>query len=197
MRSPRTSLLLLLTTLLPTLPACSSTPSEAADAGATTPDGGNTNALVAECQTLAATFVQHCHDEYSGDALAPDTQRMCIWTTYGRICETGNAQILLDSMRCFNGNPSCWTFSDSNSAASCLASVHASEDTPATRAFLAQLCDHCGGSACDGGAAQGQAELIPYVSSQELSAISSCLGTQCSVSSCPAAPDYAGIFGCP
>jgi hypothetical protein len=186
------------------LSACSSSPAADAppDGGteAQSTTGGDASALVAQCQALAATFAQHCHDEYTGDALTPDTERVCIWNAYGQLCATGNTQLLVDSMNCFGQNPSCWTFSDSNSAATCLAAVHAAGETAATRSFFEQLCANCGGTGCDGGDNAGQAELVPYLLDDTLSALGSCLGTQCPTAdagfSCPAVPDYAAIFDC-
>src|SRR5258708_32614379 len=84
--------------------ACSQAPArnDSPDGAAVGQDDGGT--LVAQCQALAMTFVQNCHDEFSGDALTPDTQRECMWTTYGQICRTGKAQLLLDSMKSFGEN---------------------------------------------------------------------------------------------
>jgi hypothetical protein len=153
---------------------------------------------VAKCESLATGFAQICNDEYTGDAHTPDTQRVCMWTKYAQICRTGNTQLLVDSMQCFGGNPSCWIFSDPNSAAACLASVHASGESAAARALLGDVCTRCGGTGCS--TVTGQAELFPYVSDSEIAAIRACLGSGCTnaelLTSCTSVPDVAGIFGC-
>jgi hypothetical protein len=123
-----------------------------------------------------------------------------MWTTYAGICKTGNAQLLFDSMKCFGDNKYCWTFSDSNSAAGCLASVHATEETATERAFLTKVCDQCGGMTCSTLPFGGLSELIPYVSDSETAALDACRGTTCSndqlLANCSSVPDVAGIFGC-
>ncbi len=177
--------------------ACSQSSSGATtDAG--TGDAPASSALIAKCESLATSFANVCNDEYTGDAHTPDTQRVCIWTTYAQICRTGNTQLLVDSMNCFGTNPSCWIFSDPNSAARCLANVHASGESAAARALLQDVCTRCGGTNCS--SVTGQAELIPYVSDSEIAAISACLGSGCTnaefVANCPSVPDVAGIFAC-
>jgi len=168
------------------------------------PDGANEGAvdadvLVAQCEALATKFVSNCHSEYTGD-LTPDTERVCMWTTYGQICRTGNTQLLFDSMSCFGDNKYCWTFSDPNTVAGCLANVHATGESAAARELLQNLCSACGGATCDGGAPSGQAELIPYVSDAELAAISTCRGNACTnsalIANCTSVPDVAGILAC-
>jgi hypothetical protein len=176
--------------------ACSQSSSSATtDGGAG--DGPASSDLVAKCESLATSFAQICNDEYTGDAHTPDTERVCIWTTYAQICRTGNTQLLVDSMNCFTGNPSCWIFSDPNSAAACLASVHASGESAAARALLQDVCTRCGATSCS---TTGQAELFPYVSDSEIAAIRSCLGTGCTnaelLANCTSVPDVSGIFAC-
>jgi hypothetical protein len=186
--------------LVAAVPACSqsSPPSDSTDASAA--DSGDGGALVAQCKSLATTFVNNCQNEYSGDALTPDTERVCIWTVYAQLCGTGNTQLLVDSMSCFGENKNCWTFSDPNSAAGCLATVHATGESSAARAFFQSPCADCGGSSCDGGAAAGQAELVPYVSDDEIASLSACRGHACDNSSfaanCGSAADLGGFFAC-
>jgi hypothetical protein len=159
----------------------------------------NPSALVAQCQALAKTFSNNCYNEYIGDALTPDTERVCIWNAYGQICQTGKTQLLVDSMNCFGQNPHCWTFSDPNDTAQCLATVHSAGESSAVRAFLMRLCNDCGGSSCDGGVASGQAEVIPYVSDSDLAALNACRGTACTnaavVANCGSVPEVA-LFAC-
>jgi hypothetical protein len=164
-------------------------------------DGGP---LVAECQALAMTFANTCYDEYTGDTLTPDTERVCIWQAYAHLCQTGRTQLLLDSMMCFGQNPSCWTFSDSNDAATCLNNVHAaSPPSPALVAFANQYCGACntGGGCADAGASLSGAgaELFPYMTDAQLSQTSSCLAdASCNASlpsACTAVPELA-IFSC-
>lgn len=168
-----------------------------------TTDGGAGDApassdLVAKCVSLATSFAQICNDEYTGDAHTPDTERVCIWNSYAQICRTGNTQLLLDSMNCFMGNPSCWIFSDPNNAATCLATVHASGESAAARALVQDECTRCGGTSCS--TVTGQAELVPYVSDSEVAAIRSCLGTACTnaeiLANCASVPDVASIYAC-
>ncbi|HEY5062745.1 MAG TPA: hypothetical protein VII52_14490 [Gemmatimonadaceae bacterium] len=153
---------------------------------------------VSECEALATTFVQSCQSLHDSSGPAPDTERMCIWTAYGHLCRTGNTQLLVDSMNCFGSNVNCWTFSDSNNAAACLASVHATGESEAVRTLLQNVCTSCGSTNC--AVVTGQAELIPYVSDDEVAALASCGGTACTnaafVANCTSVPDVAAIFSC-
>jgi hypothetical protein len=176
--------------------ACSqSSSSETGDAAST--GTGDAGALVAQCESLAATFVSNCMNEYIQDVYSPDTNRMCIWTAYGHMCRTGNTQLLVDSMNCFGTNPHCWTFSDPNDTAMCLANVHATGESAAAKSFLQQVCAQCGQPGC---IPAGQAEFFPYVSDTELAAVNACRGTACTsadlLANCSSVPDVAAIFGC-
>jgi len=140
---------------------------------------GAAGPLVAQCQALAMQFVTNCYDEFGADGgRTPDTARVCLWTAYARLCATGNTKLLVDSMNCFSGNPSCWTFSDCNDACTCLASVHTAEEPAATKAFLQKQCTACDGTDCD--TITGQYELIPYLSDETIAAVNACLGNVCS-----------------
>jgi hypothetical protein len=160
--------------------------------------------LVAQCQALAMSFASTCYNEYTGDTLTPDTERVCIWQAYAHLCQTGRTQLLLDSMMCFGQNPSCWTFSDSNSARTCLNNVHAaSPPSAALVAFANRYCNACdaGGGCADAGASLsgGEAEVIPYMTDAQLTEISACLAdASCSSSylpACTAVPELA-LFTC-
>jgi hypothetical protein len=161
--------------------------------------------LVAQCQALAMTFANNCYNEYVGDTLTPNTNRVCIWQSYAAICRTGRTQLLLDSMMCFGQNPNCWTFSDSNNAATCLNNLHAA--TPPSSALVAFATQYCGacnmvGGCADAGASLsgGTSEVFPYLTDAQLSQTSSCLAdASCNASlpsSCTAVPELA-IFACP
>ncbi len=162
--------------------------------------------LVEQCQALAMTFASNCYNEYTGDALTPDTERVCIWQAYARLCQTGRTQLLLDSMMCFGQNPHCWTFSDPNDVATCLDGVHAaSPPSPALVSLGQQLCAACdagGGCATDAGAwiGGGTAEVFPYFSDKQIGQVTSCLvGTSCTnaafATACPSVSEL-GIFSC-
>ncbi len=171
--------------------SCQSAPAGTSDAGWTT---------IAECQALATSFANNCNSQLLGDARAPDTQRACIWTTYAQICKTGNAQVLLDSMKCFGDNKACMTFSDSNGAAPCLAKVHTTGESAAALTFLNKVCTECGGTKCMSQAYAGLAELFPYVSDAELAVLDACRASACTnaelIANCSSVPDVAGIFAC-
>jgi hypothetical protein len=176
------------------LACCGGPPSGASDTEAGTVGGAT--GLVAQCEALATTFVNQCNNEYSGDAHTPDTGRVCIWTAYRAMCQTGNTQLLVDSMNCFGANPHCWTFSDPNDTATCLARVHATEESAAARAFLQTLCTTCGSAGCP---MVGQAEVVPYLSDAKIAQLNGCWGGNCTtaglVSMCSAIPELA-LFNC-
>jgi hypothetical protein len=140
--------------------------------------GAAAGALVSQCQALAMGFVANCHDELGADGgLTPDAARVCIWTAYSRLCATGNTKLLIDSMNCFNGNQYCWTFSDCNTACSCLDSLHAAEAPPATLALLRGQCTACGYTNC--ASVIGEAEVIPYLADATIATLAACAGDTC------------------
>ncbi len=140
--------------------------------------GGDAGALVAQCQALAMGFVANCNNEFGPDGgRNPDTARVCIWTAYSHLCATGNAKLLIDSMNCFNGNPSCWTFSDCNTACSCLDSLHAAEAPSATLSLLRTQCTACGDTNC--ASVIGEAEVIPYLADPTIAVLAACAGDPC------------------
>ncbi len=177
--------------------------------GAQTVNGVDASALVAECQALAMSFARACETELVGGVVTPDTSRACVWTTYAHICQTGRTKLLLDSMMCLGQNPSCWVFSDSNTALPCLDSVHAA--TPASQGLHdlnQRLCMSCdAGASCAGDAAAmyiaegnaGRSELLPYLSDAELDQIATCATTTCPPNiamNCASLPDVAGTLNC-
>jgi hypothetical protein len=140
--------------------------------------GGAAGALVAQCQALAMGFVANCYNELGPDGgLTPATARVCIWTAYSHLCATGNTKLLIDSMNCLGGNPSCWTFSDCNTACSCLDSLHAAEAPPATLSLLRTQCTACGYTNC--ASVIGEAEVIPYLADPTIAALAACAGDTC------------------
>jgi hypothetical protein len=154
-------------------------------------------------------FARSCDNQLAGGVVTPETARTCMWTTYAHICQTGRTQLLLDSMMCFGQNPSCWIFSDSNAAASCLDSVHAATAaSPALGTFAQRVCVGCdSGATCTGDAAAmytaeinaGRSELLPYVSDAELVQIATCATTSCPATiavNCASMPDVAGTLNC-
>jgi len=126
-----------------------------------------------QCQMLAMQFVANCANQN-----VPDTARMCLWTAYSHLCTTGNTKLLVDSMACFNGNQNCWTFSDCNTACTCLAGVNVTEAPAATKAFLQKQCMLCKGPDC--AVVTGQEEIVPYLSDETIASLDSCLGNVCS-----------------
>ncbi len=155
-------------------------------------DAGDAGMLVAQCQALAAQFVTNCANQN-----VPDTARMCLWTAYSHLCIMGNTKLLVDSMTCFNGNQYCWTFSDCNTACTCLGSVSTAEEPAATKAFLQKQCTVCDGTDC--AVITGQEEIIPYLSDETIATLDACLGNACSnvdagahcASAVPDLPDFA------
>ena len=140
---------------------------------------GDAGALVAQCQALAMQFVANCYNEFFGadGGRTPDTTRVCIWTAYSHLCATGNTNLLIDSMNCFNGNQYCWTFSDCNTACSCLDSLHAAEAPPATLSLLRAQCTACDYTDC--ASLIGEAEVIPYLADPTIAALAACAGGTC------------------
>jgi hypothetical protein len=143
------------------------------EASSMRPDSGDAGGLVEPCQQLARQFAANCSAERP-----PDVGRACLWTAYAHLCATGNAQLLLDSMNCFQGNPSCWTFGDCNTACACLAGVHRAEQSAVARAFIAKQCNLCGGASC--GTVTGRVDVLPYLPDSVLNAFDACFGNTCS-----------------
>jgi hypothetical protein len=137
--------------------ACSGAPSTAGDAGP----------LVADCQAAANNFARLC---------AGSDPRPCLWNAYAKLCATGRTQLLVDSMKCLN-NTTCRAFSDPNEAASCLAQLHAADQTAAAKSTIQRVCTSCGGSNCS--TVSGVAEVLPYLTDAELVDWGSCSGNQC------------------
>jgi hypothetical protein len=139
---------------------------------------GDAGALVAQCQALAMGFVANCYNEFGPDGgRTPDTARVCIWTAYSHLCATGNTKLLIDSMNCFGGNPSCWIFSDCNTACGCLDRLHAAEAPAATLSLLQGQCTACGYTNC--ASVIGEAEVIPYLADPTIAALAACAGRTC------------------
>jgi hypothetical protein len=161
------------------------------DGGSPSPSMGASAALVSQCESLASTISAGC-------TTTSDASRACYFTAYGKLCKTGNTQLLVDSMNCVKG-ASCRSFSDANDSASCLAQVHATGESAKAKATLTQLCTACGGTDCS--TITGTAEVIPYLSDADLAAVPACTGSDCSAAgigaSCSAIADIAMFAACP
>jgi len=140
--------------------ACT-TSTDASDAGAT--------GSVAQCQQMASHFAKLC----SGS-----NPRPCAWDAYVQLCGSGQTQLLIDSMKCLD-QTTCRTFSDPNQAAPCLASVHASGESQAAKAYLESVCTACGQTNCT--TVTGTAEIIPYLSDSDIAALGNCRGNACTL----------------
>jgi hypothetical protein len=137
-----------------------------------TPADGNVDVLsdasvVAQCQTMAQGFAALC----GGDVV-----RQCFWNGYAQLCETGYAVLLLNSMGCLDAT-SCAAFSDP-SAAPCLANVHKFDESNASKSFVQGVCNACGNPCPNIG---GAAEVIPYLTAADISKLSSCAGSACTI----------------
>lgn len=146
-------------------------------------------ALVTQCQTLANKFAGLC----SGDAPRP-----CLWNAYAELCQSGQTQLLIDSMNCLD-QTTCRTFSDPNEGEACLDSTHASEEPIASQSFITQTCAACNQTNCAAGV--GVAEIIPYLTDADVAALASCRGNACDlntlVQNCAATiPDVALFLSC-
>lgn len=145
-------------------------PASTVDAPSSTGDGGA--ALVAACQARAAVLSANCEGA-SGDPI-----RVCLWAAYGELCETGNAQLLLDSMECLD-DTLCRSFSDPNDGRACLDAAHEAGRSAAADAAITGGCTRCGGVGCD--TVSGALELIPYLSDSEIAALADCGSTSCTI----------------
>jgi hypothetical protein len=160
------------TALLPLLSACNGPGDPGADSGS------GTGPLVAECQALAQNFETKC---------AGSNPRPCLWSAYGKLCATGQTQLLIDSMNCL-ASTTCRTFSDPNSGQACLAQVHTNGESSAAKSFISQGC-----SACSQGCAMfGTEEIFPYLSDADVASLSGCYPALCSLFGGPDAGVDAG-----
>ncbi len=170
----------------------SSSSDSAANDGATPTDAGKNDAspaLVAQCQTLANKFAGLC----SGDAPRP-----CLWNGYAQLCQSGQTQLLIDSMNCLDQTV-CRLFSDPNEGEACLDTTHASEEPVASQNFITQTCAACNQTNCAAGV--GVAEIIPYLTDADIAALASCRGNACDINTlvqnCAGAiPDVALFLSC-
>lgn len=148
-------------------------------------DGGS---LVGECEALATSLEAAC---------AGSEPRPCIWGAYRQLCASGNTQLLVDSMRCFDGTV-CRTFSDPNEAAECLTTAHESGLTATARATIQGVCEACGGSGCE--AVFPSIEILPYLSDEDLAAVPTCRGDACNldalIAACGAEPGFDLFASC-
>jgi hypothetical protein len=143
------------------LAACSG---ESAPAAGTGSGGG---ALVLACQSAASHFATLC---------AGSDPRPCYWNAYAKLCATGRTQLLVDSMKCLD-NTTCRTFSDPNEAASCLAQLHAADESASAKTAIENACSSCGGSSCS--TITGTAEILPYLADADLATLVSCASAGC------------------
>lgn len=146
-------------------------------------------ALVAQCQTQANNFATLC----AGDDIRP-----CLWGAYAQLCESGQTQLLVDSMNCLDQN-TCRTFSDANGGVACLDTTHSSEESISSRNYITTTCNTCGNGNCVDAA--GVAEIFPYLTDADIAALSSCQGNACDINaviqSCAATiPDIALFLAC-
>ncbi len=165
---------------------CSPTASSTAGHDAGSGPGTDAGPLVAQCQQLALNFQTRC---------AGSAPRPCLWQAYGRLCATGNTQLLIDSMRCLDAS-TCRTFSDPNQGAACLGTVHATGETAAVRGALQALC-----AACDSGCTSNPtAEIIPYLADTDLAALPACGARACVLdgllTACGSVPGIAPFVSC-
>jgi hypothetical protein len=171
-----------------TLLASSSSNPDAASSSSS-PDASA--ALVSQCESLASTLSAGC-------TTIGDASRACFYTAYGKLCRTGNTQLLVDSMNCVAG-ATCRSFSDPNDSAACLAQVHATGETTEVRAYIGRLCGACGGTNC--GAVTGTAEIVPYLPDSDIGEVNACVGSDCAAAgiatSCSGVPDVAPFAACP
>ena len=148
-----------------------------------TSDGG----LVAQCAAQAKHFATLC----AGDDIRP-----CLWNAYAELCATGKTQLLVDSMNCLD-QTTCRTFSDPNEAATCLANVHATGESQASKDFIQNECTSCGSPCPDIG---GDAEIIPYLTDSDVASLSTCSPGACTIDAvvqqCASVPDMAYFAAC-
>jgi hypothetical protein len=134
------------------------------------PDAAGSD-LVVECQALATNFEQKCSGDTSQDAV-------CLWRGYAKLCATGRAQLLIDSMKCLDAT-TCRTFAYApDKEQVCLTGIHVRDETQAARSFIQNDCLMCGSSSpsCT---TTGLAEIYPYLTDADLSALSACRGSGC------------------
>jgi hypothetical protein len=111
---------------------------------------------------MAQNFEQKC---------AGDDVRPCLWSAYGKLCATGQTQLLIDSMKCLDST-TCRTFSDPNEGAACLAKLHAMNETPAAKSFIQGACNQCDAGNC--GTVSGTDEVFPYLLDSDFPELGSC-----------------------
>jgi hypothetical protein len=147
---------------------------------------GDAGLLVTECQAAANNFATLC---------AGSDPRPCLWNAYAKLCGTGQTQLLVDSMKCLD-NTTCRTFSDPNQGESCLAQLHAANETQVAKAAIQSSCNTCGGSSCS--TVTGTAEILPYLTDADLSAFASCNGNACNkiASACSSNESIAPFVAC-
>jgi len=151
-------------------------------------DGGTTDGgVVAQCEAQAQHFATLC----AGDDIRP-----CLWNAYAKLCATGKTQLLVDSMNCLD-QTTCRTFSDPNEAATCLANVHATGESQASKNFIQNECTSCGSPCPDIG---GDAEIIPYLTDSDVASLSACSSGACTIDAvvqqCASVPDMAYFAAC-
>ena len=154
--------------------------------------GGDNEAstgLVAQCQKQAQHFASLC---------AGDDVRPCTWNAYAKLCQTGETQLLVDSMNCLD-QTTCRTFSDANGGVACLGKTHASEESSASSDYITSTCTACKQSNCS--ASVGIAEIFPYLTDADIAALATCQKNGCSITTlvenCAATiPDVALFLAC-
>jgi hypothetical protein len=120
-----------------------------------------------------------------------------MWGAYAKLCAAGQTQLLIDSMNCLDGT-TCPAFSDANAGNACLATVHDGGESATAKAYLKSFCTACAGSNCS--AVTGTAELFPYLSDADVTALANCRGSACTLSalfsSCGSVPGVAVFAAC-
>lgn len=160
-----------------------------------TVDGDAGTSAIAECEALATTFESNC---------AGSDPRPCIWAAYRALCRTGNTEVLLDSMRCLDATQ-CRSFADPNDGEPCLSLIHGADLPVPTAVLIEEACTDCGGANCEAWtsptmAVPGNTEILPFLSSADVAAVSSCRGTECTIDgiigACGSVPAIAAFASC-
>lgn len=151
-------------------------------------DGGAADAgLVAQCEAQAKHFATLC---------AGEDVRPCMWNAYAELCATGKTQLLVDSMNCLD-QTTCRTFSDPNDGETCLASVHATGESQASKDFIQSWCTACGDPCPDIG---GDAEVVPYLTDADVASVGTCSSDACAIGAliqqCASVPDVGDFASC-
>jgi len=148
---------------------------------------------VAECQSLATMMQTAC---------ATDAQAWCLWGGYRGLCTTGNAPLLLASLRCLDP-ATCTLFSNAGaSAGRCLAYAEAGYSGPAALRLERAICMSCDPSA-NCGAHEAGDELLKFFAESDLANLEStspnctqCWGSAAQQTMCSTLPGLDAFAAC-